>query len=253
MHPRALLVASALLLGACAHGPTLPADAPLPGLELASRSGGGDDGSRCLVVFLPGLGDDAQAFADHGFDTTLSSHGIDADLWAVDWRGVGLGHPELAERLARDVRRRTAEKGYAKTWLVGVSLGGGGALHTSAETPELVDGVVALSPVFADPFLVKDIRRRGGLHAWSPERPDHPSERVFDWLRHRQRPGGGQVPVFLGYAADDPLAPIFQTVADALEPGRVVVGGGGHAWNVWRELWQGFVASGRLQRSCGVR
>lgn len=61
--------------------------------------------------------------------------------------------------------------GHDHVWVLGVSMGGLGALHYTQQHPDRVDGVIALAPYLGRRRLVAEIRDAGGLARWTPDPP----------------------------------------------------------------------------------
>lgn len=109
-------------------------------------------GAGTMVLYLHGMGDHTGTFT--GVGDRLASAGL--EVLALDGRGFGLSEHQPrgdipsfsiyvndAAWILEEWRRR----GYGGRIIVcGLSMGGGLALRLTAERPDLVDGVIALSP-----------------------------------------------------------------------------------------------------------
>src|SRR5687767_1308248 len=107
-----LMTVSLTLLGGCLRW--LPAPTPMRAVKDELK----DSRARCLVVFLPGAGDEAEVFAEEGFVRALRQRGLSVDVVAANatmgyyFRGM------LTQRLDQDVVSPALEKGYEQTWVV---------------------------------------------------------------------------------------------------------------------------------------
>jgi len=199
----------------------------------------------CLLVLLPGIGDPARSFADQGFVADARARAPACDLVLVDARLPHYISESVSSRVAVDVLAEAHRWGYRQIWLVGISLGGYGAVLTAREHPELVDGVVLIAPMLGMPpredDAVREIEEAGGLLAWNPHADENPRHRlaeprlVWQWLRTSVE--GDANPTVLAYGTDDHLASRHRLLADALDGDRVFTTAGRHDWTTWRQLW----------------
>jgi pimeloyl-ACP methyl ester carboxylesterase len=233
-----LLVTVPLLLCACALN--RPAVAPVPTMAQARRA---DGRASTLIVFLPGRRSQLGDFERNGFFDTARERGLDADLIETD---LHLGYYEngtYARRLRDDVVAPARDAGYRRIWLVGISLGGSGAIGFAREHPEAVAGLVLLSPFLGPPEMLDQIRDSGGLEAWSPDPTADPGsfkwfiEQNWDFLKRETATAGRPPSLYLGYGRDEPMAPSLDLLAGRLPADRVFRVPGGHRWNTWRALW----------------
>jgi len=231
----------------------LPAPEPMLAVD-AERPG---PRAACLMVFLPGGGDSARSFEQHGFVQEVLRRDYSIDMVAADatlgyyTRGI------FPERLARDVVRRRVLRGYKELWLVGPSMGGFGSLLYSRKAPQgEVSGVFALAPFLgAKPAIFDQIKRDGGLAAWHAPAPRPVRERDFEWelWRWLQARASNREPgpeLYLGYGNEDRLAREGSLLAAALPQERVFTGPGGHNWRTWRRLFSEFLDRGPLRERC---
>jgi pimeloyl-ACP methyl ester carboxylesterase len=192
-----------------------------------------------LLVFLPGLRDRSAVFADKGFIDAVRASGVEADMIGVD---AHLGYYEKKQFLARmkeDVIDPARRQGYRNIWLVGISLGGFGALWYDIENPGDLAGIVALSPYLGEEEVVAEIARAGGLKEWSfpasGELDDQ--DRIWRGLKRYESRERSLGRVYLGYGLDDKFAVPDGMLAALLPPDQLFTMEGGHRWPVWRALW----------------
>jgi len=201
---------------------------------------------RTLLVMLPGVGSAAEEFAAHGFIAAVQDGGgpIDViaacpelDLYLDGTIAAALHETAIAPAMAR---------GYARLWLLGISLGGMGALLYAAAHPAAVDGIVQLAPFLGTPGTIDEIASAGGIPAWSaPRSRATGGERTaLLWLQHHIAQSPARPVLYLGYARQDRFAPGHRLIAQHLPPERVVAVEGGHDWDSWAILW------GRMLERC---
>lgn len=241
------LLASLLLAASISCFYLRPAPIPVPILE--HRKSASED----LVVFLPGRGGHAEDFEKHGFLQVAQEAGLAADLTAVDAHLAYYMDRSLLTRLKEDVIAPAQKRGKHRIWLVGVSMGGLGALLYAERHPEDVAGVFLLAPYLGDETVLKEIRAAGGLRGWTVPEPLDPKDHqrgVWRWLKRR---ADGQIPqafpIYLGYGAQDRFAPANAMLAASLPPERVFIAEGGHDWPVWRSLWVRFLQGAPMGKS----
>lgn len=241
---RVLCLALCFLLAGC----SLFFRAPVPMRKIATSAG---PDARCLVVFLPGFGDDAEVFQKHGFTDGLAQRGIRVDTISADATFGYYTRRNLIDRLETDVLQPAwASRSYAGTWLIGVSMGGMGSLLVAKQDPRIT-GLLLLAPYLGDDDVFEEIEKAGGLGAWQPPPPgpDDYQRAVWLWLRERtQNPAS--IPVFLGAGEKDHLGRGHRLLAGALPPDRVYRTPGGHDWGPWQKLWGDFLDHGELTRRC---
>jgi pimeloyl-ACP methyl ester carboxylesterase len=230
----------------------LTAPVPMPKVEDPS-AGSGHAPSKCLLVLLPGVGDRATSFRDHGFIQALRERGIQADVVAADatlgyyLRGV------QALRLERDVVTPALKKPYQQVWLAGISMGGFGSLHYAATHPAQIDGLVLFSPHLGEETVLQNIRDAGGLDAWQAPAPGtsrNYTEQAWGWLKRvtYERHHGPEI--YLGYADIDTVVADSSVLAQSLPPSRVWHVHGGHTWNSWTQLWADFLDRSSFGARC---
>lgn len=211
---------------------------------------------ECLLVLLPGIGDRGDSFRHNGFVEDARDQGCDFAL--VDVTFEYYLAQQAVIRVATDVLHEARRYGYRNIWLVGISLGGYGAILTARAHPELVDGVVLIAPMLGLPprvdGVVEEVIAAGGLHHWDDAilrnyRHDFQEPRlVWTWLREHTLVARAERPLVLGFGSADRFAPRHQVLADALPRDSVFRTEGGHDWATWRTLWQGIIAERPWER-----
>ncbi|MGB7542969.1 MAG: alpha/beta hydrolase, partial [Burkholderiales bacterium] len=101
---------------------------------------------RTLLVMLPGATDRPEDFVEQGFIQAVRASGASVDVAAVDAHMDYYIEHSVVERLEADVIAPARAKGYTRTWLMGISLGGMGALAYARGHAKEVEGVILLAP-----------------------------------------------------------------------------------------------------------
>jgi len=187
---------------------------------------------------LPGLGDRAPVFERRGFlDMVRASprYGPDAAVIAVD---AHLGYyldRTLMTRMKEDIFQQYPARDIT---LVGVSLGGFGAVLTAQRSPAAVDELVLIAPFLGRAPLIE--RVRAGNLAVSPGDGPREAALLQCW---RFLIGCGdthRVTVLIGER--DRFAPAVALLAELAPHVQVLRGEGGHDWSAWSSLFARFLA-----------
>lgn len=212
--------------------------------------------ARCLVVFLPGMGDDAEDFERHGFVADMVRRGLSVDMVAGNATIGYYARGTFLERTAHDVVGPARARGYREVWLIGMSLGGIGTLYYSRAHLGEVTGVLALAPYLGDRPLIDEIDDQGGLATWqAPPRadvltPDNYQREIWRWLQALTRGRERGPDIYVGFGRSDKLAREDTLLAEALPDDHVYLIPGTHDWTTWRRLFDQFIADSRLARDC---
>jgi pimeloyl-ACP methyl ester carboxylesterase len=196
---------------------------------------------RDLIVCLPGIGDEAADFEDRGFVDLVRTHPWAADVLLVDAHYGYYADRTLLEQLHHDVLLPAASAGYRSIWLVGISLGGLGALLYASQYQH-IHGVVAIAPFLGTDTLVQEIVVAGGLAQWTSRiTACDEIEAIWRWVHRRgqQRPSSPEI--FLAFGEDDMFAEAHRLLASSLPSSHVLTRPGGHRWPVWQALWRTFL------------
>jgi hypothetical protein len=236
------LIPFALLLAACLLSCTPPLTVPVRTVKFTPS---GEKQRPTLLVFLPGRHDKSAVFAEEGFISAVRARGIEADMIGVDAHIGYYLEKQLLKRLKDDVIAPARRQGYRNIWLVGISLGGFGALWYDIENPGELAGLVALSPYLGEPEVVAEVARAGGLKVWRPDGKGEPDDqhRIWQGLKSYENAGKSLKRLYLGYGENDKFATPDGMLAELLPPEQVFITEGGHLWPVWRALWDEILKS----------
>jgi pimeloyl-ACP methyl ester carboxylesterase len=196
-----------------------------------------------LLVFLPGAGSLPDEFVREGFLREVQSRRIAADMLIADAHRGYYSQRSVLVRLDADVIAPARQQGYRAIWLVGISLGGLGAMLYEEALPGRVTGLVALAPYLGDERFIETVSAAGGIAGWRAP-PEAPTDGVFEtrlwrWLQGYAAPAAAaRPPIYLGYGASDRFAASNALLGAVLPPAQVFTTRGGHDWNAWRPLWR---------------
>jgi len=211
-------------------------------LMLANQSSQSDT----LMVFLPGAFLHPDEFEREGFVSAVRERDLAADVLLVHADVSYYYDQTFIERLDADVLKPQRAQGYKNIWLVGISIGGFGALIHELARPGYVDGIVALAPYLGRRPLGAEIHKAGGLRAWKAPAGPLPDEEVdrklWPWLQQyadsKHAKQKRLPPLYLGFGLADRFASNHKLLADALPSDHVFTTEGGHDWPQWSKLWK---------------
>ena len=197
-------------------------------------------GELALLVMLPGATHKPHDFARHGFVDALRRRNLPVDTVAVD---AHLGHyleRDLTQRLTEDVIAPARAAGYEQIWLLGISLGGMGALTYARAHAQAIAGIVVLAPFLAVQGTIDEIVRAGGIDRWQPGTldPEDDERSLLAWLKGYESAGPALPRIHLGYGTGDRFVAASEILGARLPAERIVTTGGGHDWETWRGLWE---------------
>lgn len=226
-----------LFLSSCG---LLPRSTPAP---VPTITGGSPAGSE-LVVFLPGRWSTVDEFEREGFFKIAAERWPAARLVAADLHLGYYKSRSSAKRVHEDIIAPARKSGVKTVRVVGVSMGGLGALIHDLEYPEDIDEIYLLSPFVGEEEVIAEIGAAGGVRKWDGEPK---SERDFSrklwrgletkWLEQGRRPE-----VRLACGTEDRLAGSNrQFAAGFLKKDEVLWIPGDHDWPAWRVLFEGMV------------
>jgi pimeloyl-ACP methyl ester carboxylesterase len=219
------------------HDPTKPLIAEWHLAKPGERAGR-------LFVFLPGRRDRGSDFARRGFVTLAQSRIPCLDCVAVD---ATIGYyldGSVADRLQREIVVPARTLGYREIWLVGVSMGGLGALFHERVYPGEVSGLILLAPFVGDDLkLFAEIDAAGGAVSWAHSQPAAAAEQnkakyqreLWRFLGRLQIDQPHSLPIWIAYGDADRLLLGIERLRNIIRPECVFRLRGGHTWEAWVE------------------
>lgn len=232
-----LLLLLIALLPSCAY---IPRPASTPVRKQLSGNGSGDE----LVVFLPGRWSLAEEFEREGLFEIARNKWPEARLVGPDLHIGYYKNQTMIRRLHEDVILPARQSGVKTIRLVGVSMGGMGALVYDLEHPGEVAEIHLLSPYLGEEEALAEISAAGGLAKWNPGTPraDDFSRRLWAGLRKKWLREGNRPTVYLGCGTEDHLASSNRMFAsEFLNESDQTWIAGTHDWPTWRSLFEKMV------------
>jgi pimeloyl-ACP methyl ester carboxylesterase len=209
----------------------------------------GPSSAGVLLVMLPGAMHKPQDLIANGFPAALRERALPISVVMPDAHAGYYLDGDLVDRLSADIIVPAGARGYSDIWLMGISLGGLGALMYARAHARAVKGVIVLAPYLGVPGTIHEVARAGGLRTWQPsEEGVNDDERgVLQWLKgyglHDSVPA-----IYLGYGKQDRFAAASELLRECLPPHHVTAIAGGHDWATWRALWKLLLDQGLFAR-----
>jgi len=190
-------------------------------------------GADTLLVMLPGALMTPLHMEQAGLLAAVQQRGLPLDLIALDLHALEGCNRAALQTLAGLLKQ--ARMHYRQVWLGGISRGGQLALSCLAEDAAEVDGLCLVAPYAGSRLTTNAIQRAGGIDVWqaSPAQLQDPEFRLWQWLKQPDI----QIPVFMGYGAQDRFADGMALLAARLPTAHHCQVPGAHDWPVWQRLW----------------
>jgi alpha-beta hydrolase superfamily lysophospholipase len=123
-----------------------------------------DSADGVLLVMLPGATHQPQDLVSEGFIAALRERRSRIEVVVADAHVGYYLERSVVERLAADVISPARARNHRKLWLMGISLGGLGALMYARMYAGEVEGVILLAPYLGVPGLIGEVARAGSTH-----------------------------------------------------------------------------------------
>jgi pimeloyl-ACP methyl ester carboxylesterase len=198
------------------------------------------EGERILLLMLPGAKNTPQQLVENGFIRELRERNLPVDVLALDTHvDLYLERADI-ERVLHHTLDEARVQGYRRIWLLGISLGGSGAMICATQRTAEIEGIFLLAPFLGTRGIIAEVETAGGLHNWRTGNigsRDH--ERVLlEQIRRITEGENGFPPIYLGYGSEDRYRGASMVLAERLAQPRVSVVPGGHDWDTWIVLWR---------------
>jgi pimeloyl-ACP methyl ester carboxylesterase len=192
-----------------------------------------------MLVMLPSAKARPQDLVEHGVVRAMRERSLPVDVVAVE---AHLGYyldGSFSKQLKDKVIAPARARNYQRIWLMGISLGGMGALIYASEHPAEIEGVVVLAPFLGARGTIAEVVRAGGLARWQPGamKTDDDERRLLAWIKAYQ-PAAALPGIYLGYGTADRFAAASKLLEERLPATQVVSVAGDHDWATWLRLWQ---------------
>jgi pimeloyl-ACP methyl ester carboxylesterase len=209
-------------------------------MEVARFARPGDLTGRSLVVVLPGTHTQRRDFDSEGFIPALRQRFPLAEALALGLDLADYVEPDFPAQLHDGVIAPALRQGYAHISLVGISLGGMGALLYAAAYPDHAGNIILIAPFLATRRTIAVVTMAGGLAAWGPgaDTPGDIERGLLAWLKSSGFAATIGPRLILGYGREDRFAGASTILARVMPSERLIAIAGGHNWTTWLRLWR---------------
>ena len=191
-----------------------------------------------LVVVLPGRGDDLASLQRKDMADTIQTTWPAADVILTGLTMPFYRQGQAAKRLHDEIIAPARGNGHREIWLLGISLGGMGAVLYEREYPGQIDGMLLLSPYLGEKTIQDEVRNAGGLGNWNPG-PLQPigagtfQRELWRTLKDLSAKPQRARAFWLAYGADEPFRAPIELMSPILPEGQVLMLPGRHDWSLW--------------------
>ncbi len=224
----------ALVLSSCG---LLPRSTPAP----VKTEMSGPETAKELTVFLPGRWSTVDEFEREGFFEIAAERWPESRLVAADLHIGYYKKRASARRVHEDIIAPARSAGVKTVRVVGVSMGGLGALIHDLEYPDDIDEIYLLSPFVGEEDVIQEIREAGGVRTWDvqPKGPRDFSRMLWRGLDKKWIEKGKRPDVRLACGTEDRLAGSNRLFArEFLDEKQTYWRAGDHDWPAWRNLFR---------------
>lgn len=196
-------------------------------------------GERILMLMLPGAKNTPQQLAENGFIRALRERNLPVDVLALDAHvDLYLDRADI-ERVLHHTLDEVRAHGYRRIWLLGISLGGSGAMICATQRTAEIEGVFLLAPFLGTRGLIAEVAAAGGLQHWQAGdiAPRDHERALLQQIQTGILDAGGLPSIHLGYGSEDRYRGASIMLEERVAHQRVTVMSGGHDWETWRVLW----------------
>ncbi|BCK88591.1 hypothetical protein MIZ01_2396 [Sideroxyarcus emersonii] len=199
-----------------------------------------DQAGRILLLMLPGAKHAPQHLVENGFIRALRERKLAVDVLVLDAHADLYLDGEQIECMLHDALNEARSHGYSRIWVLGISLGGTGAILCTVQRTAEIEGVFLLAPFLGTRGIIAEVSAAGGLAHWQAgEISSRDRERaLLAELKSSLLDMAGFPPIYLGYGSADRYRGASDLLARHLPSHQVEVMPGGHDWETWAGLWR---------------
>jgi pimeloyl-ACP methyl ester carboxylesterase len=202
--------------------PTIP-------IESVSYPADNNTQSKTLVLLLPGLGDKAKIFARKGIVDKLHRLPSRPDIVAINAHFSYYEDRTIKVRIMDDILQPALTNGYTDIHIVGVSLGGFGALMMLKAWPELITSIALIAPYLGEPeyydYLIADTET-------APKLQDQ--KNLWPWLTQLDTDTAKRI--YIGFGSNDKFVLPNQLLSRQLPIDNHMVIDGKHRWATFTQV-----------------
>lgn len=198
------------------------------------------EGERILLLMLPGAKNTPQQLVDNGFIGALRERDLAVDVLALDAHADMYLDRGRVERLLHGVLDEAHAQGYRRIWLLGISLGGTGAMLCATQRMADIEGIFLLAPFLGTRGIIAEVVAAGGFRHWQAgDIGSRDLERaLLEQIQRSHVETDGFPPIYLGYGSEDRYRGASILLSEQMPQNRLSVMAGGHDWETWIALWR---------------
>lgn len=204
-----------------------------------------DGEAKETIVLLPGRLSPPEEFVQYGVVKEIQSRRPHAEIIVPDLH-LGYYMAGLADVCLHDEILSSARSQKHKVTILGVSMGGLGALMYSLRYPGEVDELLLLSPFVGEEALITEIQAVGGLPKWEsnvniPRGKEQALRKCWGEIKRQWLPSGSSVRPTMKLAVgreDRLLRSNAYFAKEILRKGEFIELDGGHDWDCWLRCTQ---------------
>jgi pimeloyl-ACP methyl ester carboxylesterase len=201
------------------------------------------EGERILLLMLPGAKNTPRQLAENGFIHALRERNLAVDVLALDTHVDLYLDRGRVERLLHDTLDEARVHGYRRIWLLGISLGGTGAMLCATQRTADIEGIFLLAPFLGTRGIIAEVAAAGGFRHWKAgEIESRDLERaLLEQIQRSRLETDDFPPIYLGYGSEDRYRGASILLSEHVSHDRLSVMTGGHDWETWIVLWHGLL------------
>lgn len=201
-----------------------------------------------LIILLAGQGAEKDYFENHDWIAMARAHEVEVDFITPH---AHLGYymtNSLVTRLKEDVIVPAKKKGYKSISIVGISMGGFGAILCSRALADEIDRIYLIAPYLGKDYVHDEIRTAGSLKQWQIKPENREEWTYFIWQHLKEMTEGKQAEdkIFLAYGEQDSNKGI-ELLARAMPQKNVIHIPGGHKDVIFTQLWKMMLDRGAVR------
>jgi pimeloyl-ACP methyl ester carboxylesterase len=188
-----------------------------------------------VCFLLHGAYQSAQSFLEEGFVSCFQALDPGCELVLLEAHAQYYLEQNLVDPLHTAIQGILAElPARIPAQLLGISMGGYGALRYVMAKAPAFDQILLLAPFLGERRTWLSIKAQGGLGAWQPPAAltAQDDSDLWAWLQDPAH----RCPLVLGYGRQDRFNRSHQLLAEALAPTQVICQEGDHDWTSWKQL-----------------
>lgn len=228
---------SVVILAGCSFQTKIPVDTLFyPGNINVDNS---NKDSTQLIVLLRGYGNDINYFDKNGWREKLQQRYPAYSIIVPDLHYGYYKEGIFFKRLYDDVIVPAKQSGIKSIWLVGISMGGLGAILTSEYAMDDIKRLFLIAPYLGNGTIKRQIEKIDRLSKLDGQQDNQSKWQLKLWshLNERTKAEKTTIPIYIGYGEQDNM-PGLKYLATALPKQQIISVPGGHTDDVFTSVFE---------------